>query len=336
MVFDRKKAFDVISRVLAITRLDIEHHQAINDQSLNIHGENYFKDVFNSLYGKKFVNANFGEFNAPFIDLIDHEAKEIVQITTTRTKEKILHTLKALKDRQYLGYKISIYYLLDKAMPNSDTVDVIESEFNIALKSILKDYRDLLKDIDGLETNRLMELCNQYFIENEKKYTDKIVLDLVYKKLLKEKSSKPHASHDDDWGTIETNDKLEINNINASISADINKSLEYNSIISCIDDGDLSQELHEFVVGELYREILIQNLKAKVPMSDLKKLEVPALHSLCREVGVNFNKVINSLHHKLESIMIISDFNSMAVSWILIAYFFEICDVGLKEHDTTN
>lgn len=331
MVFERKKAFDVISRVLAITRLDIEHHQTVNDQCLNIHGENYFRDVFNTLYGNKFVNANFGEFNAPFIDLIDHEAKELVQITTTRTKEKIQHSLKALKDRQYLGYKISIYYLLDKAMPNSDTVEQIESEFDITLKSILKDYRDVIKDIENLETNKLIDLCNQYFIENEKKYTDKIVLDLVYKKLLKEKSSKPHASHDDDWGTIETNRKLEINDINPSISADINKSLEYTTIISRIDEGELSQELHEFVVKDLYREILIQNLKAKVPMSDLRSIEVARLHSLCKEFDVNFNKVINSFHQKLESMMTISDFNSMAVSWILIAYFFEICDVGLKE-----
>ena len=47
MISERKIAFDRISRIFAITCRDIEHHQAINDLSLNIHGENYFRDVFN-------------------------------------------------------------------------------------------------------------------------------------------------------------------------------------------------------------------------------------------------------------------------------------------------
>jgi hypothetical protein len=112
MLQERKKAFDTISRILAITKLDIEHHQLVNDQSLNIHGEDYFKNVFNFIFNRNFKNANFGEFNAPFIDLIDVDAKKIVQITTTRTKEKILHTLKATKIAAYSGYQVSIYYLL--------------------------------------------------------------------------------------------------------------------------------------------------------------------------------------------------------------------------------
>lgn len=331
MLTERKGAFDVISRVFAITRLDIEHHQVINDLSLNIHGENYFRDLFNFIYDRNFINANFGNFNAPFIDLIDHSAKEIVQITTTRSKDKILHTLNACKTRQYDGYNISIFYLLDKAMPNSETTRQIEEEFSINLKDILKDYRDIVKDIEALETNKLINLCDNYFRDNQVKYTDMIVLDLVYKKLLKEKSKKPLPSHDDDWGTIETSNKFKINSINQFISSEINKNLEYTSLVSFIDDGALAEELKEFVVDELYRDILIQNLKAKVPMSDLVVLKIAELHGLSKQFDINFNKVINSLHHQLESKMVISDFNSMAVSWILIAHFFEVCDVGMKK-----
>ncbi|MBB1434668.1 SMEK domain-containing protein [Pseudoalteromonas sp. SG43-6] len=331
MLNDRKAAFDVISRVFAIMRLDIEHHQAINDLSLNIHGENYFRDIFNFIYDRNFVNANLGDFNAPFIDLIEHSSKEIVQITTTRTKDKILHTLNACKNRQYAGYKISIYYLLDKAMPNAETTNQIENGYNINLKDTLKDYRDIIRDIEALESKKLIDLCDKYFKKNQVKYTDKIVLDLVYKKLLKEKSTKPLPSHDDDWGTIETDDKFKVNSIRQSISSEINKSLEYTTLVSFIDDGALAEELKEFVVDELYRDILIQSLRAKVPMGDLVKLKVADLHLLSKKFDINFNKVINSLHHQLESKMIISDFNSMAVSWILIAHFFEVCDVGMKK-----
>jgi hypothetical protein len=33
----------------------------------------------------------------------------------------------------------------------------------------------------------------------------------------------------------------------------------------------------------------------------------------------------------LESKIDIKDFNSMSISWIIISFFFEICDIGLKK-----
>lgn len=162
---DRKKAFDRISRSLALTSLDIQYHQAINDQSQNIHAEDYFKDIFNFLYRAKFKNANISNLNEAYIDLIDTENQKIVQVTTTRTKAKILHSLKALTQPQYKDYDFSIYYLHDKAMPNSDTIKDIEAEYPVNLKSILKDYTDLLADINSLEGNRLIELADTYFTE---------------------------------------------------------------------------------------------------------------------------------------------------------------------------
>ena len=96
MITNRKEAFDTISRVLAITRLDIEQHQAINDVSLNIHGENYFRDVFNFVYDCDFVNANDENLNEAYIDLVDSGEKKLIQITTTRSKEKIPHSLTEL------------------------------------------------------------------------------------------------------------------------------------------------------------------------------------------------------------------------------------------------
>ena len=39
MIEERKIAFDNISRTLAITRYDIEQHQLVNDQSLNLRAD---------------------------------------------------------------------------------------------------------------------------------------------------------------------------------------------------------------------------------------------------------------------------------------------------------
>ncbi len=145
MIQDRKSAIDTISRVFAITRLDIEQHQALNDLSLNIHGENYFRDLMNDLYDCDFKNANLSKSNEPYIDLVDDVHKKIIQITTTRTKEKIKHSLQVFSGSKYKEYKISILYLLGKAKPNSETKKEIEEEFSIKLDDILKDSNDLLK-----------------------------------------------------------------------------------------------------------------------------------------------------------------------------------------------
>jgi hypothetical protein len=336
MLAARKKAFDTISRVFAITKLDIEHHQAINDQSLNIHGENYFKDVFNFVYKSSFENANSGDFNAPYIDLIDTNIKEIVQITTTRSKEKILHSLKALTQEKYNGYQISIYYLLSKAMPNSNTVKEIESEYNVKLKSILKDSTDLVRDIDLLTTPEIIELSSLHFEKKEEKYTDELVLDLVFNKLLKEKANSPPPSYDDDLGSIETDKKITINKLNSRISGCISRSLDYTCILSDIDDGELSSNLRDFVINELYRNILIDQLKSKQSKTILLTKNVNELQEIALDFMLDFNKSINSLHQKLESLITVKDFNSMDVAWILVAYFFEICHVGVRVNDIAN
>ena len=88
MIDSRKKAFNSISRVLAITRYDIEQRQTINEYGLNIHGENYFRDVFNFVYGYNFINGNFESQNSACVDLVDKNRNLAYQITTTRTKEK--------------------------------------------------------------------------------------------------------------------------------------------------------------------------------------------------------------------------------------------------------
>lgn len=331
MISDRKIAFDTISRVFAITKLDIEHHQAIGEYSLNIHGENYFRDIFNIVYDSNFVNANLDNLNAPYIDLVDSNKKRLIQITTTRTKEKILHSLQALKIEKYKSYDISIFYLLDKANPSQATIDEIKNIYSdINLKNILKDSGDLMADINSLESNKIIELSEKYFKVHKQKYTDKIALDLIFKKLLKEKQN-IQISYDDNLGSIETSEKIILNNINEKISNKINDSLDYSCIIEAIDDGELVTNLRALVVNDLYKEILINQLKSKITKSILLDMDISSLQKNAVIEKLDFNKLIYLLQQKIDSLIIVSDFNSMTISWILVAYFFEICEVGVKE-----
>ena len=331
MISDRKKAFDTISRVFAITRLDIEHHQAIGEYSLNIHGENYFRDIFNIVYDCNFVNANYSNLNEAYIDLVDENKKKLIQITTTRTKDKILHSLQALNNKKYKNYDISIFYLLGKANPNKATVDEIVKIYpNINLKKILKDSNDLMNDINALEHSNIISLSEKFFEAHEKKYTDKIALDLIFKKLLKEQKN-IQISYDDNFGSIETSQKIKLNNINEQISNKINSSLDYSLIIESIDDGGLVTDLKCLVVNELYKEILVEQLKSKLKKSILLNMDVSTLQANAIKQELNFNTLILLLYKKIDGLITVSDFNSMTISWILVAYFFEICEIGAKE-----
>jgi len=329
MIDLRQKAFNNISKIIAISRYDIEQRQLINDYGLNIHSENWFRDIFNFVYEYSFENANFENQNIAHIDLIDKTNKLIYQITTTRTKEKIENTLKALDNKIYTGYSLKIFYLLDKANPNKNTE--LELKYNINLKDCLLDYTDLITDINNLETAKLIELNNKYFDGIEEKYTEEITLNLVFKHLLKNHTT-IKLNYDDDLGSIDITKKINLNNLNQKIINKINNGLEYISIINEIDSEDnLLSELRSLVVEDLYREVLLKLLATKVSKKEIENKTILELHNFSKSYDMNFNKVIHNLYLLLENKIDIKDFNSTSISWIIIAFFFEICDVGIKE-----
>ena len=335
MIEERKIAFDNISRTLAITRYDIEQHQLVNDQSLNIHGENWFRDIFNFVYSTIFfVNANIETKtgNASAVDLIDKGKELAYQITTTRKKEKVEKTLEKIKTTEYKDYTLKIFFLLEKSKFNKDTKQYFIDTYNINIQDYLIDYTDLLKDIEALETDRLIELNKKLFIKSAEKYTDNIVLDLIFKHLLKEKKNVIVDYTDDDFGTVDTNSKLSINKINKKISAEINKSLDYRVILDDFCNIDnLLVDLKSYIIDDIYRKILIENLKQKVAGKELTDKKTSELQDIATVHKIDFNKLISRLHKEIENNIEIIDFNSMNISWIIIAYFFELCDVGVDE-----
>lgn len=332
MIQERKKAFDNISRILAISRYDIEQHQLIADLSLNIHGENWFRDIFRFVYGESLNNANYGQRSFPAVDLVDKTNKIAYQITTTRTKEKVEDTLNKLKKTDYKDFKVKIFFLLKKAKFKKETVDYFKEIYSIDVDDYLYDYTDLLKDIDQLETNQIIELNRRFFSTTSEKYTDVIVLDLIFKHLLLERRV-VKKNFDDDFGTVDTEEKLKVNKINPRISADINKGLDYRMVIDSLGQEDsLVTDLKNFVIDDLYKSILLEVLESKVSKKELQDKKTYELQDIASEQSVDFNKLIGKLHEKLESNIEIKDFNSMEVSWVIIAYFFELCDVGVDKN----
>ena len=335
MIEERKIAFDNISRTLAITRYDIEQHQLVNDQSLNIHGENWFRDIFNFVYSNNFfVNANIETKtgNASAVDLIDKDKELAYQITTTRTKEKVDDTLKKIKTTEYKYYTLKIFFLLEKSKFKKDTKQYFKNEYNINIQDYLVDYTDLLKDIEALETDKIIELNIKLFIKSAEKYTDNIVLDLIFKHLLKEKKNVVIDYMDNDFGTVDTNSKLSLNEINEKISAEIKKSLDYRVLLDDFCNVDnLLTDLKSYIINDIYKNILLEKLKLKVSEKELLDKKTSELQDIATFHKIDFNILISRLHKEIENSIEIVDFNSMNIAWIIIAYFFELCDVGVDE-----
>ena len=335
MIEERKIAFDNISRTLAITRYDIEQHQLVNDQSLNIHGENWFRDIFNFVYSNNFfVNANIETKtgNASAVDLIDKDKELAYQITTTRTKEKVDDTLKKIKTTEYKDYTLKIFFLLEKSKFKKDTKQYFKNEYNINIQDYLVDYTDLLKDIEALETDKIIELNKKLFIKSAEKYTDNIVLDLIFKHLLKEKKNVVIDYMDNDFGTVDTNSKLSLNEINEKISAEIKKSLDYRVLLDDFCNVDnLLTDLKSYIINDIYKNILLEKLKLKVSEKELLDKKTSELQDIATFHKIDFNILISRLHKEIENSIEIVDFNSMNIAWIIIAYFFELCDVGVDE-----
>lgn len=327
---NRKLAFDNISRILAITRYDIEQHQLINDQSLNIHGENWFRDIFNYIYETNFINTNFLTKNAPATDLVDENKKLAYQITTTRTKDKVINTLSKISPR-YKGYKILIFFLLDKSKFTDETKKYFKDEFNVEIDLILKDYTDLLKDIETLETDKIIELNKKYFSFDTSRYTEEIVLNFIFKHIIKEQQ-KIKKDFNEDFGNIDLNSKIKLNSINERISTEIKKGSDYRSIIEefSYDDNTL-EDLRYFIIDDLYKKILVELLSKKVSMKILQNKKSFELQDIASQENIDFNQIINKLHQSIENYIEIKDFNSINVAWIVISYFFEICDIGVDE-----
>ena len=335
MIEERKIAFDNISRTLAITRYDIEQHQLVNDQSLNIHGENWFRDIFNFVYSTNFfvnVNIETKTGNASAVDLIDKNKKLAYQITTTRKKEKVDSTLKKIKTTEYKDYTLKIFFLLEKSKFNKDIKQYFEDNHNVKIKDYLIDYTDLLKDIEALETDKLIELNKKLFVKSAEKYTNNIVLDLIFKHLLQEKKNVIVDYMDNDFGTVDIKSKLGINEINEKISAKIKESLDYRVVLDEFCNVDnLLTDLKSYIIDDIYKNILLKKLKLKVSEKELIDKKTSELQDMATVYKIDFNILISTLHKEIENSIEIVDFNSMNIAWVIIAYFFELCDVGVDE-----
>ncbi len=331
---DRTEIIKKISRTLSIMMCDMKLHQSMNIFSIHINAEDFFCNVFNFLYqGKNFKNANSAGNNEAYIDLKDDTSKHVIQITVTTSKDKIDNSLKILKKQNYLQYEFEIYYLLEKPKglrPN--TIKQYKDEYGIEdIRENLRDFTDLLNDIKELTDTRLREIYDGFFKSIEEKYTDEISLQVVFEALIKDYKNKK-IDYSEDFNNVELVDKIELNNLNQKVSSELHKGSSAAIPIYELPNTEVLTDLKDLIVFDFYTPILKSALSfAGAQTRVLANKSVNELHVLVRDYKVCFNKILGELCYRIENETFKADYQATSMAWVIIAFFFEECDVGVKE-----
>lgn len=324
----RKKSFDAISNVIGLTKLEVMQHQKINDLSLNIHIENHIRDVLNCSRDCALVNLNLENQNSPNFDLIDKKNKIVIQITSTSSTKKIRDTLKGYRTGEFKDYTPLIFLIGDKTNHGKAFEKEILDTHNVKLKDLVFNYDDLLIEIDNLETNKLVLIENLYFSKFLEKYTEEQILDLAISHLV-EGIRNLNIHYDDDISNMDVDKKIIVNGLNRRTSRELSTGMDYSTVLENLEDPTVISALRSLVLDNYYKEILIDNLKSKVEKSKLIGQTVEHLQIVAVSHKLDFNKLLDKLSKKISSFFNKIDFNGLSVPWIIVAYFFEICDIGV-------
>lgn len=334
---ERTIIINAISRTLSIMMCDIKLHQSMNDLSMNIHAEDFFCNVFNLLYtDKNFENANSAGKNEAHIDLIDSKSKHVIQITTTTTKGKIDNSFKIFdsKDADYSGYILEIYYLLEKPAKNQkNTISEYQKKYGIKdINTHLKDYTNLLGDIKSLSDERLQGVYSNHFKDINEKYTDEIALQIVFDSLVKNEHPAT-IDYSSDFSNVGLEDKIKLNRLNSKVSFYLLSGSEASIAIYENVETDTITTLRQLLVDEWYNSILKTALKSIGKTSkELANKSTSELHLLAVNGGelIDFSAILGQLCKHIESKTKKSTYQENAMAWVVIAYFFEECDIGVK------
>lgn len=99
-----KTYFDLCVKKLSLLAYEVEIRGSVNILDLHVHCENFYARLLNCIYGLALVNMNAIEQNAEGIDLIDHNNKTVLQVSSTATTTKVQKSLE--KDlSEYKGYR---------------------------------------------------------------------------------------------------------------------------------------------------------------------------------------------------------------------------------------
>ena len=161
---NRENIFKEIENYLTFIQLKLKNRNSLNLQDINIMAEDFFKDLFNIIFGYNLKNINQSTQNAPSIDLYDDENKIAIQVTSDNSREKINKTIELfINNKLYQKYKLMFIIINDRLnyQKNFDTKGL----FDFNQKEDIIFIINLLNIIKSKELNKQKEILE--FLQNE-------------------------------------------------------------------------------------------------------------------------------------------------------------------------
>lgn len=132
----------------------------LNLTDINVHSENFYRDLLNLAFGYNLVNINIIEPNAAAIDLGDEGNRLAIQVTSNSTLAKTKHTVeKFIEKGLHEKYdRLIILNITEKTAHKSPTVG--DEKYSLNTKSDIWDVGDLAVMINNLELSEIQEISD--------------------------------------------------------------------------------------------------------------------------------------------------------------------------------
>ena len=156
----RKNYFDYIEEKLTILSIRVKNRGKLNILDVHMHSENFYRDFLNLLYDWNLENANNNVQNVEAIDLIDDNAKLIVQVSATATKAKINKSIskKSIEDYSKRGYSFKFISIAEDGDKLRKQKYKNLYNINFDPKEDIFDISSIEKDIFHLKGNELEQI----------------------------------------------------------------------------------------------------------------------------------------------------------------------------------
>lgn len=140
-------------------------HNRLNLTDINVHSENFYRDLLNLAFGYNLVNINIIEPNAAAIDLGDEGNQFAIQVTSTSALAKTRHTVtKFIEKRLYENYdRLVILNIKEKTAHTAQTVG--DDTYRLSTKEDIWDIGDLAVKINNLKLSKIKEISD--FLNNQ-------------------------------------------------------------------------------------------------------------------------------------------------------------------------
>lgn len=130
----------------------------LNLTDINVHSENFYRDLLNLAFGYNLVNINIIDPNTAAIDLGDEGSKLAIQVTSTSALSKTRHTVtKYIEKGLYEKYdRLVILNITTKIVHTVSTVG--DDNYSLNTKDDIWDIGDLAVRINNLELKKIQEV----------------------------------------------------------------------------------------------------------------------------------------------------------------------------------